>query len=158
MHRFIFGLFLKLRKAIFRKKDLWCANEAFKHMLVQRHNKFCGIIIFSWQHRQCIFWVKYLISISIAMTQNYLENSELYTVLLHKEFETLTLHSIFSYILCFTLCYIDLRFILPLTVCTWPYYASALHLCEAACWQLHLNNEPGLQVKAVFFGDRIGIN
>ena len=54
-HRFIFGLFLKLRKSIFRKKDLWCADEALKHILVQRHNKFCGIIIFSQQHKHSMY-------------------------------------------------------------------------------------------------------
>jgi len=71
-HRFIFGLFLKLRKSIFRKKDLWCVDEAFKHFLVQRHNKFCCI------NRQCIFWVKYCDLNFNCMTQNYLENGELY--------------------------------------------------------------------------------
>ena len=87
-----------------------------------------------------------------------------YTVLLHKEFETLTLHSIFSYILCFTLHYLMLyRFEIhsafdSLHMALLGFCLAALHLCEAACWQLHLNSEPGLQVKAAFFSDRIGIN
>ena len=87
-----------------------------------------------------------------------------YTVLLHKEFETLTLHSIFSHILCFTLHYLMLyRFEIHsafdgLHMALLGFCLAALHLCQAACWQLHLNNEPGLQVKAAFFGDRIGIN
>ena len=38
------------------------------------------------------------------------------------------------------------------------FFLAASHLCKAACWQLHLINEPGLQVKAAFFGDRIVIN
>ena len=48
----LFGLFLKLKKSTFQeKKDLWCADEAFRIILIQRglqrHNKFCGVIIFS---------------------------------------------------------------------------------------------------------------
>ena len=46
MYRFIFHLFLKLRKSTFQgKKDSWCANEACRIILLQRHNKFCGVII-----------------------------------------------------------------------------------------------------------------
>ena len=39
-------LFLKLRKSTFqgKKKDLWCADEAFRIILLQRHNKFWGVI------------------------------------------------------------------------------------------------------------------
>ena len=48
----LFGLFLKLKKSTFQeKRDLWCADEAFRIILLQRglqrHNKFCGVIIFS---------------------------------------------------------------------------------------------------------------
>ena len=48
-HKFIFGLFLKLRKSTFqekKKKDLWCADEAFRIILLQIQNTFCGNIIF----------------------------------------------------------------------------------------------------------------
>ena len=87
-----------------------------------------------------------------------------YTVLLHKKFETLTLDGIFSYILCFTLHYLMLyHFEIHsafdgLRMALLCLRLAASHLCVAAHWQLHLNNEPGLQVKAASFGDRIGIN
>ena len=50
----LYLVFLKLRKSTFqeKKKDLWCADEAFRIILLQRHNKFCGVIIFS--QRQAI--------------------------------------------------------------------------------------------------------
>ena len=45
--RFIFGLFLKLRKSTFQEKnDLWCLNKAFRIILLQIYNKVCGVIIF----------------------------------------------------------------------------------------------------------------
>ena len=39
MHRLIFGLFLK-------QKYLWCTNEAFRIILLQRQKKFHDVIIF----------------------------------------------------------------------------------------------------------------
>ena len=45
----LLGFFLRLRKSTFqeeKKKDLWCAEEAFRIILLQRHNQFYCVVFF----------------------------------------------------------------------------------------------------------------
>ena len=76
MYRHTDFLFLKLRKSTFQgNKGLWCPNEAFRIILLQRHNKFCGVII--QRHKKTVYLGKIFRTQFDCMTENYLENGVL---------------------------------------------------------------------------------
>ena len=68
-----------------------CKKRTISSLLyysLQRHNKFCVVIIFSQPHKQAVYLGKIFWTQFDCMTENYLENSELLTVVLHKDLKS----------------------------------------------------------------------
>ena len=66
----------KLRKGIWHKfSGLTCEqtidSEAFRVILLQRHNKFCGVISLSWRHKQTVYLGKLLWTQFVCVTKNH---------------------------------------------------------------------------------------
>ena len=120
--RFIFGLFLKLRKYTFQeKKSCGAPMKPSELFWFKDTINFAPLLSFlSGINGQCICKIKFLNSVAWPKITLKIVNL---TVLLHKEFEILTLHEIFFLhsLFCITskklpyttLCYVASRFILP---------------------------------------------
>jgi len=119
-YTFIFGLFLKVRKSTFQgKKDLWCADEAFRIILFKRHHNFWVVINIKIKKKNSI-WQMLQLHAYVANDAN-----ESTRRLVEDGMST-------------SLCYIESRFILLRN-----FHAqlgcrlAASRLRKAALWRLH---------------------